>query len=137
MTNNNDQRILKLKEQILAKKEKIGKIGRFNAITTCLIHFEGTQLNLNVLTKEQLIVLLVKLNSYLNSAKELGFVNQFTISGFKLEDWMTDVKSKLDILSKKDEERALKLMEAKLTQLLSEEKQVELELDGIESLLKD
>ena len=39
--------------------------------------------------------------------------------------------------SKKDEEKALATMEAKLSKMLSDEKQVELELDEIASLLED
>jgi len=136
MANKNDERILKLREQIQAKKDKIGKIGRFTAVTNCSIELDGARFNLNVLDKDSLTKLLVKLNSYLISARELE-VTEIQYSGYTLEDWITDVKAKLNILSKKDEERALSLMEAKLEKMLSDEKQVELELDAIADLLKE
>ncbi|QPK89845.1 hypothetical protein IEN91_05250 [Bacillus velezensis] len=136
MTNTNDQRILKLKKQIEVKKEKLGKLSRFAPITNCSLEVDGVRFNINVLDKEKLIMLAVKINSYLLSAKDLGYENQFIISGYKVEDWLTDIQSRLDILSKKDEERSLKAMEDKLAKLLSEDKKVELEIDEIESLLK-
>ncbi|MGV4321182.1 hypothetical protein [Bacillus mojavensis] len=136
MTNTNDQRILKLKKQIEVKKEKLGKTSRFTPVTNCSLEVDGVRFNINVLDKEKLIMLAVKLNSYLLSAKDLGYEDQFIISGYKVEDWLTDIKSRLDILSKKDEERSLKVMEDKLAKLLSEDKKVELEIDEIESLLK-
>ncbi|MFB0830237.1 hypothetical protein [Brevibacillus laterosporus] len=42
-------------------------------------------------------------------------------------DWIKDLKSKLDIVRRKEEEHKLKVMETKLHQLLSNEKKVELE----------
>lgn len=137
MANKNDERILELKKQIEAKKEKLGKISRFTAVTNCSIELDGVRHNLNVLEKDKLLFLLVKLNGYLLSAKQLKLDTEVVISGYKLDEWMTDVSAKLDILSKRDEERVLAVMEAKLSKMLSDEKQVELELNEIASLLED
>jgi nucleoid DNA-binding protein len=57
------------------------------------------------------------------------------ISGYLLSEWISDIKTKIEILSRKDEERNLKAMEDKLVKLLSDGKKVELELNEIESLL--
>ncbi|AIG26138.1 hypothetical protein BRLA_c018160 [Brevibacillus laterosporus LMG 15441] len=70
---------------------------------------------------------MVKLNAYTISAKELGLLNDYIISGFNVMDWIKDLKSKLDIVRRKEEEHKLKVMETKLHQLLSNEKKVELE----------
>lgn len=136
MTNLNDTRILDMKKQIKDKKDKLGKATRFIPITNCSIELDKVRYNLNVLSKEDLIHLAVKLQSYLISAKTLDLVEQYVISGYSPSDWITDIMSKIDILSKKDEEKSLKLMEEKLSKLLSEGKQVELEIDAIESMLK-
>jgi hypothetical protein len=133
---NNDQRILELKKQIEIKKEKLKQSERFSPITNLSIEFEGDRYNLNVLQKQELINLLIRLNIYLISAKDLGIETEYIISGYKLEDWITDIKAKMDILSRKDEERNLKALEDKLTKLLSEDKKVELELNEIADLLK-
>lgn len=84
-----------------------------------------------------MVYLLVKLNTLAISAKDLDMLNEFKISGFNLQDWIEDIKSRIDILSRKEEERSLKVMEDKLHKLLSENKKVELELDEIESILKN
>lgn len=133
---NNDQRILELKKQIETKKEKLGKSLRFSPVTNCSIELDGVRHNIQVLTKEQLIMLMVKLNSYLMSAKVLEVAEDFNISGYHISEWIEDIESKIAVLARKDEEKLLKTMEDKLTKLLSERKKVELEIDEIESLLK-
>jgi len=139
MTNvtDNDMRILQLKKQIAEKKDNLGKSSRFSPLTNCSIELDGVRYNINVLDKEKLIALAVKLNAYLMSAESLGVTSQYEISGYTPSEWIKDIQSKLAIMSRKDEERALKAMEEKLTLLLSERKKVELEIDEIESLLKD
>lgn len=137
MSNLNDQRILELKKQIETKKEKLGKVTRFVPITNCLIELDEIKYNLQALSKEQLTLLLVKLNSLLISAKDMNLTSDVVISGFGLNDWIEDIVNKLNVISRKNEEKSLKLMEEKLIKLLSEGKKVELEIDEIESLLKD
>jgi len=126
----NDKKIMELKKQIEDKKNKISKSQRFTPVTNCSIEFDGVRYNLQVLTKEQLITLMVKLNAYAMSAKDLE-LDSFVISGYVISDWITDIKSKLDFVSRKEEENKLKMMESKLHQLLSNEKKVELEIDEI------
>ena len=133
----NDSKIITLKNQISEKRKQIDKIKKFTPITNCSIEVDGIRSNIQVLVKEQLIALVVKLNSYVSSAKELDLLDEYTISGYKAEDWIADIKSKLDIVSHKDEERKLKDMEEKLDRLLSNEKKTELEINEIENMLKE
>lgn len=136
MNNLNDKKIMELKQQIAEKKVKLEGIGRFAPITNCSLELDGQRYNLNTLQKEQLIQLMVKVNLYLMSAKDLKLYEDYIVSGYKPEEWITDMKVKLDIMSKKDEERKLKVMEEKLDRMLSDEKKTELELNDIEALLK-
>jgi len=130
----NDKKIMELKKQIEEKKNKVSKSQKFSPITNCSIEVDGVRHNIQVLTKEQLIALMVKLNAYAMSAKDLEV--EYVVSGFNASDWIQDIKSKLDYVSRKEEESKLRIMEAKLDQLLSNEKKVELELDEIASFLK-
>ena len=91
--------------------------------------------NLNVCTDKELTFLLVKLNSYLMSAENLG-INNFEISGYSVDLWIKDIKNKLKVIGLKREESDLKRMENKLDKLLSEDKKTELEIDEIAELLK-
>jgi len=125
----NDSKIMELKKQIEDKKAKLIKSQKFSPITNSSIELDGVRTNIQVLNKEQLTYLLVKLNSYALSAKSLEI--DFIISGYHVADWITDIKSKLDFVSRKEEENKLKVMESKLHELLSNEKKVELEIDEI------
>jgi hypothetical protein len=137
MSNSNDQRILTLKKQIEEKKDKLGKSTRFSPVTNCSIELDGVRHNIQVLNKEQLIMLMVKLNSYLMSAEVLEVLEDFNISGYHASDWISDIQSKIEVISRKDEEKQLKAMEDKLLKLLSDGKKVELEINEIESLLNN
>lgn len=136
MANINDQKILELKKQIEEKQKKVKKAQKFSPITNCSIEVDGTRFNLNVLSKEQTISMLVKLNAYAMSAKEMDLIEQYIICNYNVVDWISDLKSKLEFMSRKEEEAKLKAMEAKLDKLLSNDKRVELEIDEIAELLK-
>ncbi len=73
------------------------------------------------------------LHSYNMSSKNLGF--NLVMSGYDVQDWIDDIKSKLDILTINEERSKLEEMEIKLMELLSNEKKVELEINKIESML--
>ena len=131
----NDEKILKLKEQIAQKKKQLDKSKRFSPITNCSIELDGVRSNIQILTKDQLIFLLVKLNGYLMSAKALE-ISDFSIGGYRADEWMSDIQLRIDILNRKDDENKLKDMESKLDRMLSDEKKTELEISEIEDLLK-
>lgn len=131
----NDDKILKLKEQIAAKKSEIGKAKRFAPIASCSIELDGVRYNLHAAGAEQLVFLACKLNALAHAADDIGLTGRCVVSGFAVEDWLSDVQAKLAMLAQKDEESKLKAMETKLDKLLSDDKKTELELAEIESLL--
>jgi len=130
----NDTRVMELKKQVAEKKKLAAKAVKFSPITNCSIELDGIRHNLNVLNREQLIGIVVKLNSYAVSACEL--LKEFNISGYNVMDWITDIKAKLNVIIQKEEENKLKALESKLHQLLSADKKVELEIDAIMEELK-
>ncbi|WP_368263111.1 hypothetical protein [Clostridium disporicum] len=134
MSKVHDAKIIELKKQIEEKKEKLKDVKRFSPVTKCIINLDGKAQNLNVLKKEDLILLLVKLNLLKKSADELGY--PLTIDSYLVQDWMEDIQSKLKLTEYKEEENKLNSLNQKLTTLLSEDKKVELELEEIEGLLK-
>lgn len=136
MSGINDTKILKLKEEITKKKEELKNISRFSPVTNCSLELNEERYNINTLTKDKIIELMIKLNMYIISAQDLDLLEECVISGYKPTEWISDLKAKLLILSQKAEENKLKQMEAKLDKLLSNDKKVELELNEIENLLK-
>lgn len=134
--NKNDDRILELKKQIEAKKKAISeKKVRFIPETNCVLNMDGMNINLNVCSDDALVLLLIRLNSYLMSAVDLG-MSDFETSGYSVMTWIKDIKSKLEVSSLKKEETDLKKMESKLDKLLSDDKKTEIEIDEIANLLK-
>lgn len=131
MATKNDNTILKLKEEVKKQKEVIKKIKPFVPVTNCSLDLYGTRYNLHTLNKETIITLLVRLNSYRMSAEELGLEEEFKISGFSTNDWITDLKAKHLLIGKKEEEEKLNKLETKLHNLLSQDKKIELEIDDI------
>lgn len=130
----NDERVLQLKRVIEEKKSELKSISRFSPMTNCIISLDGCNYNLNVAHADDLTFLLVKLNAYLISAKDLDI--DLSICGYTVDEWITDIKSRLNILARKSEETELKTLESKLDKMLSSEKKTELELDEIAELLK-
>ena len=136
-TNPNDQKILALKDQIAVKKAALAKIAKFSPVTNCILELDGVRYNINVISGEQLFMLRLKLNMFKTSAFELGILDDQTICGFKIEDWVADVDSRSQHLTRKTKEAALKSMETKLDNLLSGDVRTELELNAIDALLND
>lgn len=135
MSNVNDQKILELKNQIKEKKDNLKKAKKFVPITNCSIEVDGQRYNIQALPKDQLMILAVKVNVYRLSVDDLGY-SDFTISGFKLDEWITDINNKLAVIVQREEESKLQALENKLSTLLSSDKQIELEIESIASLLK-
>lgn len=133
---NNDEKIIKLKQQIEEKRNKLGNLKRFTPITNCILELDGVTTNIQILSKEKLALLLVKLNLYKMSIENLNMsFDKITINGYDIRDWMSDVLAKINIISYKEEEQKLKTMENKLLELLSSEKKTELAIDEIEKML--
>lgn len=133
MAINNDQRILELRRLISDKKEKL-VITRFAPVTNCSLELDGERHNLHIQNANKLTWLLIKLNCYQMSIKDLK-LGKYEISGYPVGDWINDIKMKLRIIAQKNEEDNLKVLENKLNKLLSEDKKTELELDSIAELL--
>ena len=129
----NDERVLQLNEIIDKKKLELKGAKKFTPLTNCILDLEDQKYNLNVLRLNDLQLLLVRLNMYLMSAKDLKI--NLEISGYNIAEWITDIKCKIEIFEYKKKEAELKTLEVKLDKMLSDEKKTELELDEIAALL--
>ena len=135
MAQKNDERIMQLKQQIEKKRNELAEHNnRFVPITNCLLVLDKVTYNLHVESSE---MLLIKLNMIAMSAKDLSIdTSKLIISGYSLNDWIEDVKSNLEVQRYKKEKSDLNALEKKLTALLSEDKQTELEIDKLAALLE-
>lgn len=130
----NDKVILDLQKQIKEKETKLKSTEKFTPITNCSLELDGIRYNLHIAAKEQLQLALIKLSLYNSASGDLG-LNDFIISGFSIDDWITDIKVKLSILDRANEKSRLELLRNKLQTLLSNDKRVELEIEEIARLI--
>lgn len=135
MAMTNDDKIMQLKVIIEKKKEELKKYKKFCPVTNCVLDLDGKKYNLNVLQENELVLLLVKLDSYFVSAER--FHVNLILSGYDVLDWIEDIRDKLKDVEKKKKESELNKMESKLTTLLSDNKKTELELSDIETMLNE
>lgn len=132
MAMKNDERVLLLKKQIDEKRNGLAA-QKFSPKTNCIIDLDGQKYNINVLQVNELELLLVKLSVYSEFAENLGF--KLVISGYLINEWITDIDQKLAVIKDKKKRDELKELENRLDKLLSDEKKTELILDEIAASL--
>ena len=125
--------ILGLKQDIKNKKALLVKVGKFSPITNCSIELFEKRYNINVLGKNDILLLLAQLNSMKKSLSELYPEEKLVISNFGIDDWILDLKSKFENLNVKIEEERLKVLESKLHNLLSIDTKVSIEIDDLKN----
>lgn len=135
MAQKNDDKILELKKQIENKKQILNKQKiMYSPKTNCLLVLDKITYNLHV---ENLELMLIKINMMIMAAKDVGInPSEFIVSGFSLNDWFEDIKGLLSMQKYKKENNKLNELENQLTNLLTEDKKVELEIENLAALLK-
>lgn len=128
----NDERVLQLKKQIEEKRSELST-EKFVPMTNLVLDMEDKKYNLNVLQENELRFLMIKLNAYAMSADDLK--EELVISGYDVNAWLADTCGKLGVMTNNKKRNELKVLEAKLDKMLSDEKKTELELDEIAALL--
>lgn len=128
----NDERVLQLKKQIETKRSELST-EKFVPMTNLVLDMEDKKYNLNVLQENELRFLMIKLNAYAMSADDLK--EELVISGYDVNAWLADICGKLGVMTNNKKRNELKVLEAKLDKMLSDEKKTELELDEIAALL--
>lgn len=135
MTQKNDDAIMKLKAQVDKKREELSTMSnRVHPVTNCLLVLDKVTFNLLVDASE---MLLIRLNAYAMSAKDLGLdVDSVQLSGYTLGQWIQDVNNFLQVKTYKEEKKKLDQLENRLNSLLSNDKKTQLEINEIAELLK-
>jgi hypothetical protein len=128
---NNDKTILSLKKQVEDKKKLLKGTDRFSPKTNCSLFIDGQRYNLNVSGKEEVLLLLARVNSLKTSLAQILPEEKLEISGYPVDMWIDDLKSRFNTLNRKLEEERLKILEGKLHNLLTVDTKVSLELQDL------
>ncbi len=128
---NNDELILELKTKIQNQKKLLTTNKKFQPITNCNLSLNNNRYNINVLTKDELLLLIAQLQSLKTALSEVIPNETLNISGFSIDDFISDLKSKFENLNVKLEENRLKELENKLHNLLTLDTKVSLEINEL------
>lgn len=137
MANKNDETILLLKKKVELQREELAKLPRsLQPETSTVFRSDTENMNLRVMSVEQLKLLKVKLHTYAMAAADLKIgIDEFTISGFSIDKWMHDIDMQISVLTRAEKEKKLKETEATLNRMLSDDKRTELELQELAKIL--
>lgn len=138
----NDERAEKLISILNQKKAEIAKAEKPTYLTNLSFSVTETgandRININVITEpKQFIAILAILRekevAFQLAAEELGLVDvPFTWQGYSVEDWKTDLVTRLNKVQINKRKEELKILEAKVNTLISPEKRAQMELDALE-----
>lgn len=132
-TQNNDKRIKELKEKIQNQLNNLPKITMdFN--TNLVLDFRGKQYNLNMASMNTLQEVLINLYLYQTAIDALN-IQEFSLNGFIVEDWIQDINKLIDIKNTKNRRKELTDAITKLDSLLSDVAKTADFLDDVENLL--
>lgn len=133
MSTKNDEMILQLKKKVEEQKAELAKLPRtLQSETSTVFRTDAENLNLRVMSVEQLKLLKVKLHTYEMAATDLKIgIDEVIISGFSIDKWMHDIDMQISVLTRAEKEKNLKETENTLNKLLSDDKRTELELEAL------
>lgn len=147
-TPDTDTLVLQLLQTVEEKKKQIGNAERPSWKTNCSFGFDSHNPNnrINIQTIRDLDVLVTihaHLNSlYLNYQRSLGDLNideseaPFVYLGYSLDDWLSDVQTRINALRIKLKKEELTKLEARVNALVSPEQRREIELKQLMEDLK-
>lgn len=132
-TTDNDKRIRTLKETIQKQIDEMPKIEK-DFKTNLSLTFYGTYYNLNVVTENELMELLIRLYNYDQAIDALKLEN-FTLSNYSVPDWMNDIQLLIKIKHNNTRLAELRKSYNKIDSMLSDTAKTEDFLNDLESFL--
>lgn len=136
-----DAKIKELFNIVQTKKAEIEKAERPNWRTNCLLTLNDKKNNIQVISDVSELVhlaseLMMKSSYVLAANHKFGTKVEFSHGGFSLEDWLSDIGTRITKIQITAKKKELVTMESKLNSLLSPEAKAQMELDAIEAMLK-
>ena len=135
-----DDQIRQLYYTVKQKREEVEAAeARPTWRTNCAFRFEADQnskvYNLQTADKDTLLLiagtLLYREEIYAKGVEALGVKSKFTWLGYSVEDWMTDLKLRMNKLELSTKKAELAKLEKKLNAILPESLRVQIELEEI------
>lgn len=141
-----DEKTLSLIKEVNKRKAEIASLERPNWKTNCSFSYIEDKIvypiNIHVESSVMKLVsmagfLVERKNAYKEAEKFLGLeAPEFSWMGFSVEDWISDIKTRIDKIQIADKRKKLDTLESRLNQIVSPELRAKLELEAIEAELK-
>lgn len=136
-----DKKVLDLMKKVKAKKALIKELSKPQWTTTCSLQLPGWE-RLNIQVEQDIGKLglafgtLRMLEESLKIAsRELDSRVEAKWQNYPVQDWLSDIKQRVQIIGINEEKKRLATMEAKLDTLTSPEQRRAIELEKLESEL--
>ena len=141
MSNSNDEKIKEYRKLIEQKKADMGTRPSANYQTNALLQLNGRAMNLNSLTAEEDCVSLAAEvlsagMAYEKANELLGTSVKIKISGFEVDQWISDLKTVISRLRYNKNSAELKRMDDHLSKLMSDDAKTAEAISSIADLLK-
>lgn len=131
MGTKNDKIILSLKKEIEAKKKVLASATKFTPVTNCSLELDSHRTNIHVAKKDELLLLIAKLNALKTGLVASMPGEKLIICGYPVDSWLSDLIAKYNVLNVTTEKERLQALQEKLHNLLSIDTKVELEIESI------
>lgn len=138
-----DVKVQRLLATVKARRAKVGKLKRPQWITPCSLVLPGHErLSIQVCQDLGLLAFacgtLLRMKADMESAsKELEVEVKSDWQSYPIDDWIADIKLRIQVTQIKAEQEKLTKLEAKLSTLLSPDQRRAIELASIEDELGD
>lgn len=135
-----DEKIEQLQKLIQVKKSEIAKAEKPKWETNCSYSLNGERINIQTVQDvDTLVIILSDISGrgmlYDESASVLGVNSIFKISGFTANEWITDLKTRVNKIQISKKKTELAQAEAVLETLLSPDAKADKQLKEIEKML--
>lgn len=123
---NNDQQIKQYREKVEAKRKELGEKPKIAYDTNGVLPLDGNKFNLNILRNLEACVdlasqLIARRDAQDTANEILGTDIQIKLGGFTIDQWLGDIKLRVQTMKWDVENKKLQAMDAKLAELLSDD----------------
>lgn len=138
-----DEKVQLLFEKLQAKKAEVANAMKPHYITGGQFRYSesiGNSIDIVTVRDERKLVEILtflkeRSEKYDSAAKELGVIAEFTWLGFSVDEWTTDLKTRVSVLQLAKRKAELKELEERVNAIVSPELRRKMEVDALEKLL--
>lgn len=143
MANQTDEQVQKLFQVVQAKKAEIAKAEKPNWETNCSFGYikdSSSRTNIQVVADVEELVhilgfLIEKQKAFESAQSILDTGLTFKWMGYTLDQWQSDIKTRIDKIQITKKKKDLEALESRLDKLISPELKAKMELEEITKLL--